>query len=93
MLARLRVADGEPAFEVLLPFVVDGGPTVLVDRGYVRPLAGSRVPPIARPPPWDACHDHGAAARLRAGPVPDKDPFVEDGVRQVYSINTSRSPR
>ena len=40
LLARLRVADGDPAMEVLLPFVVDGGPTVLVDRGYVRPLAG-----------------------------------------------------
>ena len=37
VLARLRVVEGDPAFEVLVPFVVDGGPTVLVDRGYVRP--------------------------------------------------------
>ncbi|WP_459960298.1 SURF1 family protein, partial [Mycobacterium avium] len=36
VLARLRVIDSKPAFEVLAPFVVDGGPTVLVDRGYVR---------------------------------------------------------
>lgn len=50
VLARLRVIDSKPAFEVLAPFVVDGGPTVLVDRGYVRPLEGSRVPPIPRPP-------------------------------------------
>ena len=46
VLARLRVVDGEPAFEVLVPFAVDGGPTVLVDRGYVRPEQGSRVPAI-----------------------------------------------
>ena len=48
VVARLRVAEGDHAMEVLLPFAVDGGPTVLVDRGYVRPLPGSRVPPIRR---------------------------------------------
>lgn len=42
VLARLRVVEGDQAFEVLAPFVVDGGPTVLVDRGYVRPQVGSR---------------------------------------------------
>ncbi len=50
VLARLRVVEGDQAFEVLAPFVVDGGPTVLVDRGYVRPEQGSHVPPIPRPP-------------------------------------------
>ena len=50
VLARLRVIEGDPAFEVLVPFAVDGGPTVLVDRGYVRPEQGSQVPPIAPPP-------------------------------------------
>ena len=65
LVARLRVADGDPAMEVLLPFVVDGGPTVLVDRGYVRPEPGSRVPPIPAAAPRDGDH-HGAPARLRA---------------------------
>jgi cytochrome oxidase assembly protein ShyY1 len=88
VVARLRVAEGDQAMEVLVPFVVDGGPTVLVDRGYVRPLPGSRVPPIAAPP-------RGAVtitARLRdsEGPVFDKKSFVTDGVRQVYSISTSQ---
>src|SRR5262249_51872814 len=50
VLARLRVVDSDPAFEVLVPFVVDHGPTVLVDRGYVRPEQGSHVPPIPRAP-------------------------------------------
>ena len=88
LVARLRVAEGDPAMEVLLPFVVDGGPTVLVDRGYVRPLPGSRVPPVAQPPRGTVT----VTARLRdsEGPVQDKESFVSDGVRQVYSINTSQ---
>ena len=88
LLARLRVADGEPALEVLVPFMVDGGPNVLVDRGYVRPEQGSRLPQIPPPP-------HGTltiTARLRDSerPVLDKQSFVSDGVRQVYSIDVSQ---
>ena len=88
VLARLRVIDGEPAFEVLTPFAVDGGPVVLVDRGYVRPEQGSKVPPIAAPPPGTVT----IAARLRdSEPVVEgKDPFREAGAQQVYSINTAQ---
>jgi cytochrome oxidase assembly protein ShyY1 len=88
VLARLRVVDGNPAFEVLAPFVVDDGPTVLVDRGYVRPVQGSRVPPIAPPPSGTVT----ITARLRdSEPVAvGKDPFSQDGVKQVYSINTEQ---
>ncbi len=86
VLARLRVVDGQPAFEVLVPFVVGGGPTILVDRGYVRPLDGSRVPPIPPPPAGPVT----ITARIR-NPEPravGKDPARLDGVEQVYSINT-----
>lgn len=88
VLARLRVVDSKPAFEVLAPFVVDGGPTVLVDRGYVRPLEGSHVPPIPRPPAQTVT----ITARLRNSEpaVQGKDPFVGDGVQQVYSIDTQQ---
>jgi cytochrome oxidase assembly protein ShyY1 len=88
VLARLRVADGNPALEVLLPFVVDGGPTVLVDRGYVRPEQGSRVPPIPPPPRKTVT----ITARLRDSErlVMDKDSFIRDGVRQVYSIDIGK---
>ncbi len=88
VLARLRVVEGDPAFEVLAPFVVDGGPTVLVDRGYVRPLQGSHVPPFPRPPEGTVI----ITARLRDSEptVPGKDPFSNDGVQQVYSINTAQ---
>jgi cytochrome oxidase assembly protein ShyY1 len=88
VLARLRVVDGDPAFEVLAPFVVDDGPTVLVDRGYVRPEEGSHVPPIARAPAGTVT----VTARLRDSEptAAGKDPFLRDGVQQVYSINTEQ---
>jgi cytochrome oxidase assembly protein ShyY1 len=88
VLVRLRVVEGEPAFEVLVPFVVDGGPTVLVNRGYVRPEQGSRVPKI--PPPPDTTVSITARLRDSQAPVPGKDPFSENGIRQVYSIDTAQ---
>jgi cytochrome oxidase assembly protein ShyY1 len=88
VLARLRVVDGDPAFEVLVPFAVDGGLVVLVDRGYVRPVQGSKVPPIAAPPTGTVT----ITGRLRdAEPVvAGKDPFREGGAQHVYSINTGQ---
>jgi cytochrome oxidase assembly protein ShyY1 len=88
VLARLRVIEAEPAFEVLVPFDVDGGPTVLVDRGYVRPVQGSRVPAIP-PPPYETVT---ITARLRdsEAAAEGKAPFHQDGALQVYSINTAQ---
>ncbi|BBY15320.1 SURF1 family cytochrome oxidase biogenesis protein [Mycolicibacterium litorale] len=85
VLARLRVIDGDPAYEVLVPFAVDGGPTVLVDRGYVKPERGTDVPPI-EPAPTETVT---ITARLRdAEPVPPgKEPLRENGIPQVYAIN------
>jgi cytochrome oxidase assembly protein ShyY1 len=88
VLARLRSIEGEPAFEVLVPFAVDGGPTVLVNRGYVRPEGGSKVPPIPAPPAGTVT----VTARLRdsEGLVRDREPFRQDGALQVYSINVGQ---
>jgi cytochrome oxidase assembly protein ShyY1 len=88
VLARLRVVDGDPAFEVLVPFAVTGGPIVLVDRGYVRPEQGSHVPAIG-PPPKETVT---ITARLRdSEPAAEgRAPFRQDGAQQVYSINTAQ---
>ena len=85
VLARLRVVEGDPAYEVLTPFAVDHGPTVLVNRGYVRPLEGNAVPPIPAPPTSPVT----ITARLRDAEalVTNKEPLDADGVHQVYSIN------
>lgn len=88
VLARLRTVEGEPAFEVLVPFAVDGGPTVLVDRGYVRPVQGSGVPEIAPAPEGTVTIE----ARLRDSELraQGREPFEADGAQQVYSINTEQ---
>ncbi|MBI3225408.1 MAG: SURF1 family protein [Mycolicibacterium cosmeticum] len=85
VVARLRSADGDPAYEVLTPFAVDHGPTVLVDRGYVKPEQGTALPVFAAPPSGTVTIE----ARLRdAEPVlTGKEPFRADGAQQVYSIN------
>ncbi|AHC26382.1 MULTISPECIES: SURF1 family cytochrome oxidase biogenesis protein [Mycobacteriaceae] len=85
VLARLRSVDGAPAYEVLVPFVVDGGPTVLVNRGYVKPEQGTAVPPIADAPTGRV--DITARLRDPEGVVPGKDPLFAEGARQVYTIN------
>lgn len=88
VLARLRVVQGKQAYEVLTPFSVDNGPTVLVNRGYVRPVQGSEVPPIPAPPDGTV----SITARLRnSEPLAEgREPIHEDGVPQVYSINTGQ---
>ncbi len=88
VLARLRVVEGDPAFEVLVPFAVDHGPTVLVDRGYVKPEQGSRVRAIAPPPSGTVT----ITARLRdSEQAPEgKAPFRQDGNQQVYAIDSAQ---
>ncbi|BDE14720.1 MULTISPECIES: SURF1 family cytochrome oxidase biogenesis protein [Mycobacterium] len=88
VLARLRVVEGDQAFEVLAPFAVDDGPIVLVDRGYVRPEPGSHVPQIPPPPSQTVT----ITARLRDSEptVAGKDPFTRDGYQQVYSVSTEQ---
>lgn len=88
VLARLRVVEGEPAFEVLVPFDVADGPTVLVNRGFVRPVDGSAVPEIP-PVPAD---EVTIVARLRdsEGLARGKEPMRQDGTQQVYSINVEQ---
>lgn len=89
VLARLRVIDGVPAYEVLTPFAVDGGPTVLVNRGFVRTDdGGTRVPEISAAP--DSQVTITARLRNSQAAIPGKNPFTENGFRQVYSINTDQ---
>lgn len=86
VVARLRVINGDPAYEVLVPFHVDGGPTVLVDRGFVIPVRGTALPEFDAPPTGTVT----ITARLRdsePAPPSGKNPFREDGAQQVYAIN------
>lgn len=87
--ARLRFIDGAPAYEVLTGFAVQDGPIVLVDRGYVRPVKGTEAPDIPAPPAEQVT----ITARLRdseTAPTDDKKPFTENGLLQVYAIDTAQ---
>lgn len=85
VLARLRTVDGTAAYEVLVPFRTDAGDTVLVDRGYVRPVVGTSAPAVDPAPAGTVT----LQARVRRDePVdPTRAPLLVRGVEQVYGIN------
>ncbi|WP_033442698.1 SURF1 family cytochrome oxidase biogenesis protein [Saccharothrix sp. NRRL B-16314] len=83
--ARLRTVQGEAAFEVLTPFQLTGGPIVLVDRGYVRPVNGIKVPGL-KPVPTD---EVTLVALVRREESDQREAFQEDQHRQVYSVNAA----
>ncbi|KHJ72691.1 MULTISPECIES: SURF1 family cytochrome oxidase biogenesis protein [Rhodococcus] len=85
VLVRLRSVESQPAYEVLTPFALDSGGTILVNRGYVRPVRGTEIPEIPPAPSGPVTLD--ARIRMSEGTVEDKAPFVDDGYQQVYFID------
>ncbi|MFC8046855.1 SURF1 family protein [Nocardia sp. NPDC057353] len=88
VLVRLRHLDGAPGYTVLGAFRLDDGRVLLVDRGLVKAVDGSRPPAVPEPPAGSVT----LAARVRdsEGVAPDRAPSVQDGFRQVYSIDTGQ---
>lgn len=87
VVVRLRSVGGRPAFEVVTPMRLADGTTVLIDRGYVRPAAGVRVPDYP-PPPEGTVTVQG---RLRAAETDRQDrPVVRrNGTTQIYAVDPS----
>lgn len=83
LLARNRAQGGTSAFEVLVPFQLDDGRIVVVDRGWVPPGADSPLPDeIPAPPSGEAT----VVVRLRPGEaLPSSGRSAPDG--QVPTIN------
>ncbi|GAB2760147.1 hypothetical protein GCM10027174_40860 [Salinifilum aidingensis] len=81
-----RTVHGEPAFEVLTPFRTTGGTVLLIDRGFVRPVNGTRAPDYAAPPRGEVA----LTARVRANEhdSENRPAFEHDGQRWVYAINS-----
>ncbi len=86
LVVRLRTVLGEPAYEVLVPLQLADGSAMLVDRGYLRPAEGVRVPEYPPVPGGEVT----VIGRLRADePDPHGGEVVQrDGHRQVYAVNT-----
>nr|WP_206071653.1 SURF1 family protein [Antrihabitans stalactiti] len=85
VLVRLRSHDGTPAYEVLTPFALNDGRAVLVDRGFLDAVEGTKPPAVAAAPTQQVTLD--GRIRKSEGSDPDKKPIFEDGFRQVYSID------
>ncbi|MFX0579159.1 SURF1 family protein [Nocardia nepalensis] len=88
VLVRLRHLDGAPGYSVLATFKLDDGRILLVDRGLVAAVDGSRPPQIPDPPTGPQRIE--ARIRMSEGVTPGKDPLVQDGYRQVYSLDTTQ---
>ncbi|MDQ4102545.1 MAG: SURF1 family protein [Actinomycetota bacterium] len=86
LVVRLRTVLGEPAYEVVIPLRLVDGSTMLVNRGYVRPVEGVRIPEYPPVPGGEVT----VTGRLRAEePDPhDGEVVQQDGHRQVYAVST-----
>jgi cytochrome oxidase assembly protein ShyY1 len=86
MVVRLRTVQGEPAYEVLVPLRLANGSSILVDRGYLRPTEGVRIPAYPPVPGGEVT----VTGRLRADELDPQGGEVvqQDGHRQVYAVST-----
>jgi cytochrome oxidase assembly protein ShyY1 len=83
LLARNRPHGGTSAFEVLVPFQLDDGRVLLVDRGWVPPGNDQPVPDAVPAPPEG---ETTVIVRLRPGePLPSSGRSAPEG--QVPTIN------
>lgn len=85
-LAWLRTVQGEPALEVLTPFRLDNGQTLLVNRGYIRPVNGVQAPSYAAPPSEPVT----LTARIRADEIDEerRPTFRREGQTWSYAVNS-----
>jgi cytochrome oxidase assembly protein ShyY1 len=86
MVVRLRTVQGEPAYEVLIPLRLADGSNILVDRGYLHPAEGVRIPEYPPAPGGEVT----VTGRLRADePDPQGGEVIhQDGHRQVYAVSS-----
>lgn len=87
VLLRLRSVDRTPAFQVLTPFTLDDGRTILINRGWVPAEGSTGVPNIDAAPTGDVT----ITGMLRAGEaVHPTAPIHDQGYDMVHSINPAQ---
>ncbi|WP_028477361.1 SURF1 family protein [Nocardia sp. CNY236] len=88
VLVRFRHLEKAPGYAVLAAFALEDGRLLLIDRGLVAAVDGSRPPEIPQPPSGSQRIE--ALVRKSEGVAPGKDPSVQDGYRQVYFIDVAQ---
>lgn len=88
MVARLRIVQGEPAYEVLTPLRTPDGQVLLIDRGYVHPDERTKLPAFDAPPPGEV--ELVARARVDEPASPERGVVTESaGAKpQVYRVSS-----
>lgn len=84
VLLRLRPVDRTPAFQVLTPFALENGQTIVVNRGWVPAQESTKVPTIDAPPTTEVTIT--AMMRLDEGAHP-REPMQDQGYQMVHSIH------
>ena len=86
ILLRLRPVDGTPAFQSLVPFTLDSGDTILVNRGWVPAAEGGTRVPAFDPAPTGTTT---LSAMLRTSdPATESTPLEDQGYTMVQTIHT-----
>jgi cytochrome oxidase assembly protein ShyY1 len=83
---RLRSVLSDPAYEVLTAFRTDDGRTIAVDRGYLRPVEGTGLPPYPAAP--DGPVTLTGRLRLDENDPRQRPPLQVDGRFQLYAVDS-----
>jgi cytochrome oxidase assembly protein ShyY1 len=82
-------ADGEYGYEVVVPFRIDSGPVLLVDRGWIPNGASGARPDTIPPPP---AGEVTIVARLRPSEPPGDSPPPPPGQAQRIEVPRLTAP-
>lgn len=88
LLLRLRPVEGAPAFQSLVPFQLDNGETILVNRGWVPAADGGTTVPELAPVPSDPVTLLGM---IRLSDTSTMEPIDDQGYTMVQTINTPQA--
>ncbi len=86
VIVRYRTRDGSSGVDVVVPLQTEGGPALLVDRGWLATAnSGAQPDDVPAPPPGEVT-DHGLRARGR-------DRRLRAGLRPLDAVDLQRADR
>lgn len=88
LLLRLRPVEGAPAFQSLVPFQLDSGATILINRGWVPATDGGTTVPELAPAPSDPVTLLGM---IHLSDTSTLEPIDDQGYTMVQTINTGQA--
>ena len=87
VLLRLRPVDRVPAFQVLTPFALTSGETIVVNRGWVPAVDSTKVPEFDAAPAGEVTIRGMLLADEGVHPT---TPNIDQGRQMVYSISPNQ---